>query len=338
MEIENINIKKYIVHILDKNSDIPILSDDEHPISEEINDFIEKHIIKIFKDKGLKNAYFRDNSEMKNDCNILKKDINAFTDISIKIGEKLFNIIRNFDDIPSCDLVCVVFNANNENFLGILKFNYKPSFVHYVKADETKKVNTIIKQLTTLPNESQKINECALINLNDKTLKVLERKYDIDGEKKFYLSDIFLDCHCETSDKDKIKSFNKANKTFNKKYFDEEFKNSADIKIAVKDSIEKEGTINIEKVCDDAFKENPEMKKIYKDHLKESGIKEKNIEINNTEYGEKVYNKQKIKTDNGIEIKLPRDFYKDKGKLEFVNNPDGTVSIIIKNIGKLIDK
>lgn len=46
----------------------------------------------------------------------------------------------------------------------------------------------------------------------------------------------------------------------------------------------------------------------------------------------------KNKTDIGIEITFPVDYFKYNDYLEFINNPDGTISIQIKNISKLINK
>ncbi len=40
--------------------------------------------------------------------------------------------------------------------------------------------------------------------------------------------------------------------------------------------------------------------------------------------------------DNGIELIVPLDVYRNGDLIEFVNNPDGTVSIMLKNIEKLV--
>ena len=50
------------------------------------------------------------------------------------------------------------------------------------------------------------------------------------------------------------------------------------------------------------------------------------------------YEKQCLMTDTGIEIKIPMEQYKDPGSVEFITNPDGTVSVFIKNIGHLTAK
>jgi len=46
----------------------------------------------------------------------------------------------------------------------------------------------------------------------------------------------------------------------------------------------------------------------------------------------------KIKTDTGIEITFPVDYTHDQRYIDFINNPDGTISIEIKNVGKIINK
>ena len=37
-----------------------------------------------------------------------------------------------------------------------------------------------------------------------------------------------------------------------------------------------------------------------------------------------------LETDTGIEIKIPMEEYKDPDKVEFITNPDGTISVLIK--------
>jgi hypothetical protein len=46
----------------------------------------------------------------------------------------------------------------------------------------------------------------------------------------------------------------------------------------------------------------------------------------------------KIKTDTGIEISFPVEYFENPNFIEFVNNPNGTISIEVKNIGKITNK
>jgi ribosomal protein L32E len=47
------------------------------------------------------------------------------------------------------------------------------------------------------------------------------------------------------------------------------------------------------------------------------------------------YQTQHLYTDTGIEIKIPMNQYKNPKSVEFITNPDGTVSVLIKNIEHL---
>lgn len=57
-----------------------------------------------------------------------------------------------------------------------------------------------------------------------------------------------------------------------------------------------------------------------------------------TNTANKKFRTQKLKTDIGIEINFPSHFYNDKDVIEFINNPDGSISILIKNVNKVMNK
>ena len=77
-----------------------------------------------------------------------------------------------------------------------------------------------------------------------------------------------------------------------------------------------------------------EIKAIYKEALSKAGIENEQIEVSETELKRK-FEIQKIITESGIEVKIPVNYYGDPSKLEFVANGDGTVSLVIKNIGNI---
>ena len=56
------------------------------------------------------------------------------------------------------------------------------------------------------------------------------------------------------------------------------------------------------------------------------------------EISEKKYGKQKLKLSNGIELIVPLDVYRDPNLIEFINNPDGTISVTIKNVEEVINR
>ena len=55
-------------------------------------------------------------------------------------------------------------------------------------------------------------------------------------------------------------------------------------------------------------------------------------------YAQKAGRSHKIKTDTGIEITFPSEYIENTDFIQFINNPDGTLSIELKNIGKIVNK
>lgn len=324
-----IQINKAILHVLDANATLPIFSQSEIDTSEPaIIKFIESHIKQFFTDSDTKLGTLDINFRLD------KYEIhNSFVDFSIKIANNLHNIIKTFPDIPSADLLVAVINIENIEYVAILKLNYRTAFTHFIDYKEEKTNNRIIQQKTILPSENQKIDEGVLINLSDNSCHIIEKKFLVDGEKINYFSEMFLHCKTDLSKKESIGIINSAAKEVARKYNSDEYEKTSLVKAAIYESLEDEGCVNLDRVADTAFSNNDSMKEDYIRQVQEAGVTNK-IPF----YGEspeKHFEKYKIKTDNGIELNIPMELYRNKGIIEFINNPDGTVSILIKKISKI---
>lgn len=336
--IEQINIEKLVLHILDNTLGMPVISESEHPNDSDIFDFIQTHIERVFRDINIKNASFENvDNEIKSLCKEIVDKKENFLEVSKKLAEKLYAIIINNESIPSCDLVCSLFDGDGTSYLGLFILNYKTSFIHFVEEDEDKKVNKVLKQVTTLPNTSQKIDEFAIINLTDFTISLKEKKYDIDGVKEPYLSKYFLKSQTILSDKEKVDIINKTSKKIIDEYYDGDIKKMGDMKTAISESIEENDSIDIEEIKEKTFKDNLELRDLYSEELEQRGLTEKNVSVNQNVV-KKIAKTQRLVTDDGIELKIPISYLNSQEKVEFINNVDGTVSIVLKNIRDIQDK
>lgn len=336
--IEEVIIEKLVLHILDGSIGMPILSEIEHPKDLDINDFLRAHIEKVFKDVNIKKACFENHdNEVKILCEKIVKSKANFLDVSKKLAEKLYAIIIKNINIPSCDLVCSLFNGDGKSFLGLFILNYKTSYIHYVEESQNEKVNKVIKQVTTLPSTSQSIDEFVIIDLSDYTILLKEKKHDIDGIKEHYLSKYFLKSQTLLSDKEKIDIINKTSKKMINDYYDGDVKKIADMKTAIKESIEENDNIDIEEIKQKTFKDNLELQNIYSQELEIKGLTENNISLNENVI-RRIPKTQKLVTEDGIELKIPIPFLNSQEKVEFINNEDGTISILLKNIRDIQDK
>jgi hypothetical protein len=332
---ETIKIRNAILHILDNNTGIPVFSDRELELSSEINDFLERHIEKLFDNSNLKNARFiGDNNTIQEMCRYLSKDTNYFNQASIYTAQGLFEIMSKNVDIAPADLICSLFEYSGQLYYGILKLNYKTGFTHYVHNADDGNANTIISHKTILPSEAQRIDECVFICLEDLNIKLIEKSYEINGEKDFYLSKLFLLCSTDLSDNEKLKIIDNVTKKINKKFFNEDFEKVAMMKKAVSESLEESDEIEVSSIIGEVFENNTEIQNEYISEIQKAGLTDNTISVPE-KLAEKKFRTLKIKTDTGVEINFPPSHYNNKEKMEFINNSDGTISIILKNIGKI---
>ena len=329
-----INIKKYIIHILDSKLEEPLLSDVEHPDSDESRSFVEKHIKNFLENIGIKKSEF---NAGENNVKILCDDFNSgnidFLKMSREIATTMHDFIRKNPDIPSCDLISILFEKDRQPFLGFLKLNYKTSFIHVIEQDSSGILNRIVKQQIALPTEKQRIEEGFVIDLKNYEIDLLEKKYDIDGEKDFYISKHIIDSKYDISNKDKISIVNKITRDFAEEHFHDSLQVITDFKNTIAEEADNSEKVNLDKVIDKVF-EDANIKQLYTEEIERKGINEKNILLND-KLKNNVNKKQRIETDNGFEIKIPL-FYANKTEhIEFIINPDGTKSILIKNIREI---
>ncbi len=334
----DIHIKRAVLHILDTSINFPVLSNSELELDGEISEFLEKHICKILEDTNLKKAVFMGEVNAARDiCAAVKSDEGCFLEASNALGGMIFDIMLKNVDITAADLICSLFYINNEQYLGILKLNYKSGFTHYVNQMEEGASNSLIRHKTLLPSEGQRVDEAVLVSLQTGELKLLEKMYEINGTKEFYLSQYIFNCAADLSDNQKLKIIDKVTQKINKKYYDEDFDKVAKLKKVVADSIEENKEIKVEAIAEEIFETNLAVREEYIQEIQKAGLKEESIQIPE-KIAEKKFKTHKIKTDTGIEINFPLSYYDNRDMIEFYNNPDGSISIIIKNVSKITNK
>lgn len=334
--IEEIDILDVIIHILDTNISVPVISMNEMESDYEIKEFFANHIIKTINDDSLKDCEF--NTDYNMVYTYIKEFVESedkFVDMSINIANQLFSIMSSNLNIPSGDLAFINYKCRSKKYLAILKMNYTNSFIHYTEVENESNINSIIRHKTTLPNMGQKINEAIIIDQTNLHLMLLEKKFEIDGNKEYYLSKFLLKCSTNFSSKEQYNIVKKATDSITKKYYDEDMEKKMEIKQELYNNIEETGEINLDKFANDAFKNNIEVKQEFIENLTKKGLEEPVVKLSEKTIT-RSFEKQKIKTDNGIELKIPIDIYNDPNNIEFVTDPDGKISIVIKNVNKII--
>ena len=199
--------------------------------------------------------------------------------------------------------------------------------------------NDIIRQNAILPAENQKLAEACLIDLNDYSLRVMEKKYEVNGVKTNYFSQMFLQCHGSMSPKTELSIVTKAVEQVQKGYYDEseQWEAHMEAKSILSQELAEQGSIDIPTVAEKIFHEKPELKEEFTEKLEKYNLSEKQVTPQNPSTTKK-FEKQYLTTDTGIEIKIPMEEYQNRNSVEFITNADGSISVLIKNIGSITSR
>ncbi len=337
MNKEDIRIRNVIVHIMDPTIGMPVLSDTELEYGSEIAEFLKEHIVKISSGDDAKECrFYKEESEIYRMLNSYSDE--DFVAVSKEIAGLLYDIMSGNIDIPPADLMVVRFREGEEEYLALLKMNYKAFYTHRTMAagDGEGNSNEIIRHKSILPSESQRLTEAAVIRLNDLALQVIERKYEVNGEKTNYFSFLFLKCSAHMSHKSKLAIVSRAVESVQKEGFDEteRFEKQMRAKSIIQEEIEEKGGFVVEELAEKIFEQEPELKVAFQDKMEKYDMVKEEIQPRSDNTVRK-YQSQHLYTDTGIEIKIPMEQYKNPQRVEFITNPDGTISVLIKNIEHL---
>lgn len=337
MEKDEIIIRKAIIHILDSTVGMPVLSDTLLELGEDLSDFFRGHIYKIATSDDIKKCYFN-----KEESFVYQK-LEQFEESNLilfsqEICRFLYEIMNQNISIVPADMAVITYQWNSTLHLAFLKMNYKDSYVHFTAANESfGNSNDIMKQTATLPAAGSKLTEAVLINMNDLSVQLVEKKYDINGTKRNYFSELFLQCYTNMSSKTKLNLVTKAVEQINKKYFEDDFNKKMEVKSMIQDEIVEKGALQVKEIGERIYGDIPEIQEEFTEKLEKYHLEEEEVKPKNKQTIKKL-EKQFLTTDTGIEINIPMEEYKNKENIEFITNLDGTISVLIKNINHIISK
>lgn len=341
--VNDISIMEAIVHVLDRNSDEPILNEYPLELNDEVYKFVLKHVERALKDEELKYARFNSAD------GIVKEVVQGYMEgnfnlieASQQLASMLFTIMKNYEDIESCDLMVVSLSTEFGPMVALFKMDYVKNYIHKIEFVENKMSIKIIPQTTGLPVSSQKIQKCAFIKVWTENMDYDLLVMDKQGKKvsaddsgaKFFVND-FLNCTLIDSSRDLTKRFLNATETWTRANAVNDASKAEEIRSTIKKTLMEEDNIDIKELSNNIFKNESE-KQAFVDFVAAQGIEEK-LPVDR-QWVEKRLKRVRLKIDKEIDLYIDSSVYHDESKFEIVRNGDGSINIIIKHVMNYIEK
>ena len=326
MELE-LQLMKAIVHVLDTSISQPMLSDRLLRLGQDEADYLAGHVQKVYMSDECKNCTFLPESQLQE----LLLDQMDFVRFSQKLASMIFDVMLIAPAIPSADLVVLFCTINGRDSLVVLKMNYKTAYSHYYEQIEGENCNSLIKQRTILPTASSRADEAFIIDLTDGSIRLLEKKYQLDAGKDFYLSTRILQSTQATPEKTKFKAVKEAATQAVRESYQENLLAEAQMTEILREEAA-DGAVTVQRVKERIEEEFPLAAPAFTAELEQVDLPpEAPVAVSPARV--KRMETQSIHTSCGIEIKIPTSLSSgSEDYVEFINAPDGTISMLIKGI------
>ena len=172
-----INIKKAILHILDANSGVKAISDNELSLDEEnIVQYICTHVDKVCDDPAMRTGTFKENSGFLYKLMCYKNNELDFCRFSAFVAEKLYEVVGDSDETVSFDVLVLQCMLGEREHIAILKCDNKVGYVHQIQKNNEDCRNEIKNHYAIMPTLSQRFSEYAFVDIQDYKIKYKKKQ------------------------------------------------------------------------------------------------------------------------------------------------------------------
>ena len=320
-------IKRIVIHQFTPNDTELILSDQLLTITPRIDEYFRKKLSKVFSDEAKRGMFAEDNVFL----SYLSDDL---MESSVKIAQLWKEEFVISENQKTNDLVYIQFDKDGVEHFAFLRIALKENFTHISSDSES----PIKVTQNNLPSAAQTPDEALVINCSNHHYYLIEKRVKHNGSFANYFSENLLQVQPEQSVKKSIKMVEQTAQKIAESFQQDDFAFQSKMKAAIHKNLEEEQELSPEKLADQLFDSNLTARLTFVDELKESIPEPIQVaDIDHSRQTKKLEN-QKLSLSNGIQLIVPNNVYDDAESVEFIQNPNGTYSILIKNIEDIQNK
>ncbi|WP_394405438.1 nucleoid-associated protein [Streptococcus sp. 20-1249] len=323
----DIYIKQAIIHQFSADDTELNLSDSLLTITPKIEEYLRKKIERVYSDEAKTGQLTADNPLL----DLISDNLMDSSCQIAKIWHEEFSVSEN---LKTNDLIFIQFEKNGIEHIAFLRISLRESLAHVgLDSDSPLKLTQ-----NNLPSAGSVPDEAFILNLQTTHYLLIEKRIKYNGAFLNYFSDNILKEKPAISAKKSIKEVEKTAQKIAENFNRDDFQFQTKVKSAIFNNLEEDNEISPEKLADQLFDDNLTARLTFVDQLKEV-IPDKIsfTEIDSSRQIKKFEN-QKLSLSNGIELIVPNNVYEDAESVEFIQNENGTYSILIKNIEDIQNK
>ena len=329
-----LELQKAILHVLDGRRHHIVLSDETLDLEEtQIEAYVKRYVNRCRKDTRSAQASFLDESGF---AEALSKYFHGELSLSAFSAMVCDDLIHYFEHEEARSFECLFIDYREDDvpYLAVILLEEIETLSTMSGTGEKGIRNTISFGNSALPAVSKPVGSFAVINmLNEEIRYVDENKWK---DSRSLLCEVLLKAKPGISGKKYLKTVQEIACEVADEYEESPAVVLGKVKNHIAESVKEGMTINTETLVEEVFEEQPKLAEAFRKRVEEVTLPKK-IEVPAVSITPS-FRKQRIRTDTGIEITFPAEYFQNNEFIEFRNHSDGTITIEIKQIGHITNK
>lgn len=330
-------INHAILHILDFESAVNVISQRELDLedSRACRQFVTTHLRRARESGDNKRAAFSEESAFGSELKSYFYGERDFIDLSQQVADFIGGELSRADKVQSTDILVADFDDDDDvRWFAVMLLSSKQAFMHEVGTDAGQTVNGIARHYAILPNPSQKLQSYCVVRASTMEIGYVDKKRKIAGEDRMLIPEGLLQCETGVSGKEAIDTVTRVVEEVAEEHGANTAVALAKVKAAVAERVEDDEELPPWDIVDEVFEDSPQIKESVKSALREEKLPER-VPVERKQVERAAVRNHKIRTDTGIEISFPAEMGSNSDYIEFVNEPNGLISIELKKISSI---
>lgn len=329
--MNTIIIDRILMHMMDFEHQEIFYSDDFLELTPTMQEYYDKKLEKAWTSPQLKELTLGDFAPIILRSKDMIEDNDKFFQHAKSITQELFDLGKLIQLMPNSNIIFVECKIDGMKHMVIIKLNYKLAPVNIVEEDENGNKVVRITNRQTVPTKSASVEEAIIVNTENNSVYIIEKRFEIDGKPDYYLNAQYLKGEPKMTDKQKVSLLNKTITKIESQFGVNQFEPKALIKQEMVNCVLENKAIKPIKIASTILERDYNAQEEAIDILTDLGIDEETTIAPTYESVERL-SKCKIVTDTEIEITLNVTDYLEEHNIRKVRNEDGTYTIILDDI------
>ena len=330
-------INHAILHVLDFESAVNVFSQCELDLEDNraCRQFVSTHLRRARQSGDNKRATFAEDSAFAGELKNYFFGEREFIDLSQQVAEFISNELARADKAQSTDVLVADFDDDDDvRWFAVMLLTSKQAFMHEVGTQDGNRVANITRHYAILPNPSQKVQSYCVVRASTMEIGYVDKARKIAGEDRMLIPEGLLQCETGVSGKEAIDTVARVVEEVAEEHGANTAVALAKVKAAVAEKVEDDEELPPWDIVDEVFEDEPVIKDGVRAALTEEKMPER-VPVERKQVERAAVRNHKIRTDTGIEISFPAEMGSNSDYIEFVNEPNGLISIELKKISSI---